>query len=137
MPEGAVFCSCPGETRKVRHQVTLHGAYFLNLVSVDEFNKLTLQINKSKSKFYSYCTRKSQMKILESAIKIQNTAQLSCKLTTMILIAANEAIVKENHRITVNEIATHLDMSHGSAHHIVCDVLQFYKYLIFNKLINI
>jgi predicted transcriptional regulator len=38
--------------------------------------------------------------------------------------AAVEAIVKENLRVTVNEIAAHLDMSHGSAHHIVHDVLQ-------------
>jgi DNA-binding IclR family transcriptional regulator len=53
--------------------------------------------------------------------------------------AAIEAIVKENRRVqvTVNEIAAHLDMSHGSAHHIVHDVLQFHKYLTFNKLINI
>jgi AcrR family transcriptional regulator len=36
-------------------------------------------------------------------------------------IATAEAIMKENHRMTVNEIAAHLDMSHGSAHHIVCD----------------
>jgi len=42
-------------------------------------------------------------------------------------IAAFEAIVKENRRVTVNEIAAHLDMSHGSAHHIVHDVLQFHK----------
>jgi len=34
-------------------------------------------------------------------------------------IAAVEAIVKENRSVTVNEIAAHLDMSHGSAHHIV------------------
>jgi len=34
-------------------------------------------------------------------------------------IAAVEAIVKGNRRVTVNEIAAHLDMSHGSAHHIV------------------
>jgi len=34
---------------------------------------------------------------------------------------AVEAIVKENRRITVNELATHLDMSHGSPHHIVHD----------------
>jgi len=40
-------------------------------------------------------------------------------------IAAVEAIVKENHRVTVNEIAAHLAMSHGSAHHIVHDVRQF------------
>jgi len=36
-------------------------------------------------------------------------------------IAAVEAIVKENRRVTVNEIAAHLDVSHGSAHHIVHD----------------
>jgi len=41
--------------------------------------------------------------------------------------AAVEAIVKENRRVTVNEIAAHLDMSQGSAHHIVRDVLQFHK----------
>ena len=37
-------------------------------------------------------------------------------------IAAVEAIVKENHHVTVNEIAAHLDMSHGSAQNIVRDV---------------
>ena len=42
-------------------------------------------------------------------------------------IAAVEAIVKEHPRITVHEIATHLDTSHGSAHHIIHDVLQFHK----------
>jgi len=36
-------------------------------------------------------------------------------------IAAVEAIMKENCRLTVNEIAAHLDMCHGSAHHIVHD----------------
>jgi len=35
-----------------------------------------------------------------------------------------EAIVKENRRGTVNETAAHLDMSHGSAHHIVRDKKQ-------------
>jgi len=34
-------------------------------------------------------------------------------------IAAVEAIMKD--RVTVNEIAAHLDMSHGLAHHIVHD----------------
>jgi phosphoribosylaminoimidazole carboxylase (NCAIR synthetase) len=34
-------------------------------------------------------------------------------------IAAVEAIVRENGRVTANEMASHLDMSHGSAHHIV------------------
>jgi histone-lysine N-methyltransferase SETMAR len=41
--------------------------------------------------------------------------------------AAVEAIVKDNRHVTVNEIATHLDISRGSAHHIVHDVLQFHK----------
>jgi predicted transcriptional regulator len=36
-------------------------------------------------------------------------------------IAAVETIVKENRHVTVNEIAAHLDMSHGTAHHIVRD----------------
>ena len=43
-------------------------------------------------------------------------------------IAAVEAIVKENHHAIVNEIAAHLDISHGSAHHIVQDK----KYLRFS-----
>jgi hypothetical protein len=33
--------------------------------------------------------------------------------------AAVEDIVKENRRVTVNEIVAHLDMSHGSERHIV------------------
>jgi len=37
-------------------------------------------------------------------------------------IGAVEATVKENGRVTVNEMAAHLDMSHGSAHHIVRDI---------------
>ena len=49
------------------------------------------------------------------------------RVVTPEAIAAVEAIVRENHRVTVNEIAAHLDMSHGSAHHIVHDVLQFHK----------
>jgi len=36
-------------------------------------------------------------------------------------IAAVQAIMKENPRVTVNEVAAHLDMSHGSAHRIVRD----------------
>jgi len=32
-------------------------------------------------------------------------------------ITAVEAIMKENCRVMVNEIAAHLDVSHGSAHH--------------------
>jgi hypothetical protein len=42
-------------------------------------------------------------------------------------VAAVEAIVKENRRVTAYEIAAHLDMSHGAAHHLVHDVLQFLK----------
>jgi hypothetical protein len=51
--------------------------------------------------------------------------------------AAVETIVKKNRRVTVNEIAAHLDMCHGSANYMVHDFLQFHKYLIFNKLIKI
>jgi len=36
-------------------------------------------------------------------------------------IAAVEVTTKENRCATVNETAAHLDMSHGSAHHIVSD----------------
>jgi hypothetical protein len=45
-------------------------------------------------------------------------------------IAAVEETVKENHRVTVNDISAHLDMSHGSKHHIVHHFLQFHKHLI-------
>jgi predicted transcriptional regulator len=41
-------------------------------------------------------------------------------------IAAVKAIVKENRRVTVDEIAAHMDMSHVSAHHTV-HVLQLHK----------
>jgi len=44
-------------------------------------------------------------------------------------IAAVEAIVKENRRVTVNEIAAHLDMSHGSSHgsshHIIHEITAY------------
>jgi hypothetical protein len=46
---------------------------------------------------------------------------------TLEAIAAVKVIVKENHHITVNEIATHMDMNRGSPHRIVDDVLQFHK----------
>jgi hypothetical protein len=42
-------------------------------------------------------------------------------------IAAVEAIVKDNRRVTVHDIAAHLDMSDGSEHNTVHDVLQFHK----------
>ena len=47
------------------------------------------------------------------------------RVVTPEAIAAVEAIVKENRRVTVNEIAANLDISHGSAHHIIHDVLQY------------
>jgi len=40
-------------------------------------------------------------------------------------IAAVEAVVKENRRVTVNEIAAHVNMNHGSAHHIVHEVIVY------------
>ena len=43
------------------------------------------------------------------------------RVVTPEAIAGVEAIMKENCRITVNETAAHLDMSHGSAHHVVRD----------------
>ena len=50
------------------------------------------------------------------------------RVVTPEAIAAVEAIVTANRRVTVHEIAAHLDMSHGSVHHIVVhDVLQFRK----------
>jgi hypothetical protein len=45
-------------------------------------------------------------------------------------IAAVQETMKENHRVAVNDIASHLDTSRGSAHHIVHDFLQFHKYVI-------
>jgi ribosomal protein S25 len=49
------------------------------------------------------------------------------RVVTPEAIAAVEAIVKDNRRVTVHEIAAHLDISDGSAHHIIHDVLQFHK----------
>jgi len=43
-------------------------------------------------------------------------------------IAAVEAIVKENCRVTMNEIAAHLDMSRGSAHHIVHEKTKYLRF---------
>jgi len=43
------------------------------------------------------------------------------RVVTPEAIATVEAIVKENRSVTVNEIAAHLDMNHGSAHYIVRD----------------
>ena len=48
--------------------------------------------------------------------------------------AAAEAIVKEIRRVTVNEIVAHLDMSHGSAHHINRDKEKNYLRFPFDSL---
>jgi hypothetical protein len=49
------------------------------------------------------------------------------RVVTLEAIAAVKVIVKENRRVTVNEITAHMDMNHRSAHRIVHDVLQFRK----------
>jgi hypothetical protein len=59
------------------------------------------------------------------------------RVVTLEAIAAVKETVKENRCVAVNDIAAYLDMSHGSAQHIIHDFLQFHKYLIFNNLINI
>ncbi|PNF37386.1 hypothetical protein B7P43_G16130 [Cryptotermes secundus] len=41
--------------------------------------------------------------------------------------AAVEALVMENCRVSVDEIAKLLNMNHGSAHHVIHDGLQFHK----------
>jgi hypothetical protein len=43
------------------------------------------------------------------------------------VIATVDDIVKENRRVTVHEKSARLDMIHGSANHIVHDVLQFHR----------
>jgi hypothetical protein len=52
---------------------------------------------------------------------------LAHRVVTLEATAAVKVIVKENRHVTVNEIATHMDMNHGSEHQIVHDVLQFHK----------
>ena len=49
------------------------------------------------------------------------------RVVTPEAIAAVEPIVKDNRRVTVHEIVAHLDMSDGSAHHTVHDVLKFHE----------
>ena len=65
------------------------------------------------------CTRKF-MNGISSVTDCPGPGQTH-RVVTPEAIAAVEAIVKENRRVTVNEIAAHLVMSHGSAHHIVHD----------------
>jgi len=42
-------------------------------------------------------------------------------------IAAVESVIRENRRVTVKEVASLLDISVGSAHHIIHDELRFQK----------
>ena len=74
---------------------------------------------------YSKCTNKFLNGV--SSVRDSHRPGQAHRVVTPEAIAAVEAIVKENRRVTVHEIAAHLDMSHGSAHHIVHDVLQFLK----------
>jgi len=54
-----------------------------------------------------------------SSVKVSPRPDQAHRVVTPEGIAVVEAIVKENRLVTVKEITTHLDMSHGSAHHIV------------------
>jgi transposase len=47
--------------------------------------------------------------------------------TTPNAIAAVERVIRENRRVTIDEVAGELKISHGSAHHIIHDVLQYHK----------
>jgi hypothetical protein len=78
--------------------------------------------------YYSKCTKWSR-KFLNSVTSVTDSPGpgQAHHVVTPEAIAAVGAIVKENRHITVYEIATHLDMGHGSAHHIDRDVLQFLK----------
>jgi hypothetical protein len=42
-------------------------------------------------------------------------------------IAAVERAIRENRWVTIDEMAAELKVSHGSAHHIVHDMLQYHK----------
>ena len=68
------------------------------------------------------------MNVVSSATDAPRPGQAH-RVVTPEAIAAVEAIVKEIRRVTMNEIAAHLDMSHGSAHNIVHEVI---VYLLFS-----
>ena len=71
------------------------------------------------------CTRKFLNGV--SSVADSSRPGQTHRVVTPEAIAAVEAIVKDNRLVTVHEIAAHLDMSDGSAHHTVHDVLQFHK----------
>jgi histone-lysine N-methyltransferase SETMAR len=76
---------------------------------------------------YNKCT--SGRKFLNGVSSVADSPRpgQAHRVVTPEATAAVEAIVKDNRRVTVYEISPHLDMSDGSAHHIVHDVLQFHK----------
>ena len=43
------------------------------------------------------------------------------------MVAGVERVLRENRRITLDEVVSELNMSHGSAHHIIHNVLGFRK----------
>jgi len=53
-----------------------------------------------------------------SSVRYSSRTDQAHRVVTAVAIAAVEAIVKENRRVTANEIAAHLDMIHGSADYI-------------------
>jgi len=75
---------------------------------------------------YSKCTSRKFLNNVSSVTDSPRPGQAH-RVVTPESIATVEAIVKENHHVTVHETAARLDMSHGSAHHIVHDALQFHK----------
>ena len=65
------------------------------------------------------CTRKF-MNAIRSVTESRRPGQAHPVVTPQ-AFAAVEAIVIENRLVTMNETAAHLDVSRGSAHHIVHD----------------
>jgi transposase len=47
--------------------------------------------------------------------------------TTPNTFTAVERVIRENRRVTIDEVAGELKISHGLAHHIIHDVLQYHK----------
>ena len=66
-------------------------------------------------------------KLANGVTSVEDAPPGQAQVVTPQNIAADEAIVMENCRVTQNDIAACLKISHGSAHHIVHDVLQFHK----------
>ena len=78
----------------------------------------------SKSQVYEWCT-----KFKNGVISVTDCSRpgQAHRVVTPESIATVERLVQGNRRLTVDDNATHLDISHGSAHHIISDVLQYHK----------